>query len=95
MAGPRRREALNPDGLLRISKRRAREVRIPTERVKVHDLCHLAAELRRTAGARVEEIQAILDLAHLKTTARYLSRLERRRDPGWTAAYSARRGGKV
>lgn len=52
----------------------------------VHTLRHTAAKLRRSAGASLEDVQAVLGHSSVATTARYLARLEGARDPGWAAA---------
>ncbi len=80
LAGRHRGQAIDPDGILRIFKGRAREAGVPADRVRTHGLRHLAAELRRRAGESVEEIQAFLDHSDLNTTGRYLARVEGTRD---------------
>ena len=49
-------------------------------RVRVHDLRHTAAMLRRQSGADVEEIRSFLGHSSLVTTQVYLHRLEREAD---------------
>jgi site-specific recombinase XerD len=46
-------------------------------RVRVHDLRHTAVQLRRNAGADVEEIRDFLGHSSLATTQIYLHRIER------------------
>ena len=54
----------------------------------VHTLRHTAAKLRRTAGASLEDVQALLGHSSIATTARYLQHLEGQTDNGWQAAMS-------
>ncbi len=53
-----------------------------------HVLRHSAAQLRRTAGASIEDVSALLGHASIATTARYL-RLEPEDDGGWARAAAA------
>lgn len=48
-----------------------------------HALRHSAAQLRRGAGASMEEVSALLGHSSLATTARYLRMLEPELDDGW------------
>lgn len=54
-----------------------------------HVLRHSAAQLRRTTGASIEDVSALLGHASIATTARYLRRLEPERDGGWAQAAAA------
>jgi site-specific recombinase XerD len=63
----------------RIVKDRAKEAGI-TGRVRVHDLRHTAAFLRREAGADVEEIRDFLNHSSLAITQIYLHKMERNSD---------------
>jgi site-specific recombinase XerD len=54
-----------------------------------HALRHSAAQVRRAAGASIEQICALLGHASIATTARYLRRLEPEADDGWPAAAAA------
>jgi integrase len=87
VAGRHRGEALGADSILRILKTRATEAGLDPASVRVHGLRHLAAELRRAAGAAVEEVSAFLDHESLATTATYLRRTEGTRDAGWRGAW--------
>lgn len=62
-----------------IIKRYARLAGIEGE-IRVHDLRHTAASLRREAGADVEELRDFLGHASLVTTQVYLHRITRNRD---------------
>lgn len=57
--------------------------------VRVHDLRHSSAKLRRDGGASLEHVQHHLGHANLATTARYLARLEGSRDDGWSGPAAA------
>ncbi len=81
--GRTRGRALTADGVLRILKARARAAGVPPSRVRTHGLRHLGAELRRRAGASLEEIQRDLDHANLTTTSIYLRRMEGVKDRTW------------
>lgn len=70
---------LSARGVLEILSRRVKKAGI-AGRVRVHDLRHTAAMLRREAGADVEEVRAFLGHASLITTQVYLHRLERAED---------------
>ncbi len=48
-----------------------------------HVLRHMAAKLRRHAGASVEEVSALLGHASIATTATYLRRIDTEPDEGW------------
>ena len=63
----------------RMIKKRAMQAGI-TGRIRVHDLRHTAARLRREAGADVEEIRDFLAHSSLAVTQVYLHRLERKSD---------------
>jgi len=76
-------EQLTPDGILRMLKLRAKAAGVAPSRVRVHGLRHLAATLRRKAGAAVEEVQSFLDHTHLNTTAIYLEKTNGREDRSW------------
>jgi site-specific recombinase XerD len=54
-----------------------------------HGLRHSAAKLRRSTGASIEDVQALLGHASVAVTARYLARLEPETDSGWGAAAAA------
>lgn len=62
---------------------------VDLEAVSPHVLRHSAAQLRRGAGASIEDVSALLGHASIATTARYLRRLEPERDDGWSAAAAA------
>ena len=85
--GRHRGAALQPDGIARILKGRARAAGVSVESVRVHGLRHLAAELRRAAGEPVEAVQSFLDHSSLSTTALYLRRVEGTKDAGWRGAW--------
>lgn len=70
---------LSARGVGEIVNRRARKAGI-AGRVRVHDLRHTAAMLRREAGADVEEVRSFLGHSSLLTTQVYLHRLERAED---------------
>lgn len=71
--------SLSDKGIRDILNRRARQAGINGS-VRVHDLRHSAAMLRREAGADVEEVRAFLGHSSLITTQIYLHRLERSAD---------------
>jgi integrase len=54
-----------------------------------HSLRHSAAQIRRQAGAPLEEVSRLLGHASLATTARYLRRVEPESDEGWEPVASA------
>lgn len=76
-------QAFTPDGILRMVKLRAKAAGVDPSRVRIHGLRHLAAALRRKAGAAVEEVQGFLDHTHLNTTAIYLEKTEGKEDTSW------------
>jgi integrase len=70
---------LSSRGIGEIVNKRARQAGI-SGKVRVHDLRHTAAMLRREAGADVEEIRTFLGHSSLLTTQVYLHRLKRSED---------------
>lgn len=70
---------LSARGIGEIVNKRARQAGI-SGKVRVHDLRHTAAMLRREAGADVEEIRTFLGHSSLLTTQVYLHRLKRSED---------------
>jgi integrase/recombinase XerD len=64
-------------------RRYARNAKLPE--FGIHTLRHTAAKLRRDAGAKLEDVQRLLNHSNLATTSRYLARLEGDQDEGWRA----------
>lgn len=88
LSGPKKNRPLTSGGVLSILKARARAAGIPPERVRVHGLRHLAAELRRASGVSIEEVSSFLDHASLTTTQTYLARIEGKTDSSWAGAWA-------
>jgi site-specific recombinase XerD len=76
---------LSAYSILRSLKDRARELGIPPDHIRTHGLRHLAAELRRLAGATVEDVRDFLDHSSLGTTGIYLRQVEGVEDKTWRA----------
>ena len=70
---------LSARGIGEIVNKRVRQAGI-SGKVRVHDLRHTAAMLRREAGADVEEVRSFLGHSSLLTTQVYLHRLDRAED---------------
>jgi integrase len=67
---------ISGESVSRMVKQKAKEAGIGG-RIRVHDLRHTAARLRREAGADVEEIREFLAHSSLAVTQVYLHRMER------------------
>ena len=72
---------LTASGWFNNVRRYGRKAGIPD--LSPHALRHSAAKLRRTTGASLEDVSALLGHKNLATTATYLRRLEGQRDDGW------------
>lgn len=72
-------DLISGEAVGRMVKKRAYQAGI-SGRIRVHDLRHTAARLRREAGADVEEIREFLAHSSLAVTQVYLHRLERKSD---------------
>ena len=57
--------------------------------LKPHDLRHTAAKLRRTNGASIQDVSALLGHRSIATTATYLARMEGEEDKGWEGVATA------
>lgn len=57
--------------------------------LRIHDLRHSAAKLRRETGGSIEDVSGFLGHRNISTTARYLARLEGEQDSGWQGAARA------
>lgn len=81
--GKEREEPLSGSAMAQDFKQYAKKTGLSGEKVKLHALRYLSVELRRRAGATVEEIQDFLDHSHLNTTQIYLCRMEGKEDNRW------------
>ena len=71
-------------GLVSLSARTGQGVeRAGLGSLKLHDLRHTAAKLRRNNGASIEDVSALLGHRSIATTATYLARMEGEEDNGW------------
>jgi integrase len=71
--------------LLYAIKRYAKKAGIDPQKVSLHSLRHLGAELFLEASGDIHETQIFLDHAHLNTTQIYLSQLKGKKHRHWQA----------
>ena len=71
--------------LLYAIKRYAKKAGLDPQKVSLHSLRHLGAELFLEASGDIHETQLFLDHAHLNTTQIYLSQLKGKKHHHWQA----------